>query len=148
MVFGDYYVIFYLGKVFSFIYTKCMLPVSGSYDRSTNPTIMVSATRNPISDENEAAAKIQAGFRGYKVRRDLKDSSRSDNTCSTSSSSEPLSIEDKSAAKIQAGVRGYLVRKRKNEEKKAATKIQAGFRGYKTRKELKSPSSDEGRSLC
>lgn len=109
---------------------------------------MVSATRNTITDENEAAAKIQAGFRGYKTRKELKDTSNSNQTCSTSSSSEPLSLEDKSAAKIQAGVRGYLVRKRKQEEKKAATKIQAGFRGYKTRKDLKSPGSDENRSLC
>lgn len=106
--------------------------------------------------EEAAATKIQAGFRGYRVRKQLKDSdSNRKPTMQTRSSvnhqsnnnkenkrinqhHQPRkgSIEEKSATKIQAGIRGFLVRKKQKVATDAATKIQASFRGFKVRKEI------------
>ncbi|XP_051166726.1 abnormal spindle-like microcephaly-associated protein homolog [Leptopilina boulardi] len=100
---------------------------------------------------NKAATKIQAGFRGYRVRKQLKESNKINNdsdyddVMSNSYSPPSLkccddlknSLEEKSATKIQAGIRGFLVRKRHQQEQQAATRIQAGFRGFRTRKLLK-----------
>lgn len=132
----------------------------------TNMQIHTYSPISPISVE-DAATKIQAGFRGYRVRKQLKE-----NACRTPTSgdqyeakenceniqqnsniiaAEPngrrisddgdtdvvLGREDKCATKIQAGVRGFLVRKKQKAATTAATKIQAGFRGFRARKELK-----------
>lgn len=87
--------------------------------------------RRELSEEERAAAKIQAGFRGYRVRKGMKTPGVSE-----SSGVSAGSVEAAAATKIQAGVRGFLVRRRNLKEEKAATKIQAGFRGYHTRKQL------------
>lgn len=123
------------------------------------PTIMhihPSSPNSSISEEN-AATKIQANFRGYRVRKQMKDtpSSKVPNTNNNTSSaaaslrgSEDVGAkrlgndsgdpsEDKSAIKIQAGIRGYLVRKKQKLASDAATIIQANFRGFKTRRDLK-----------
>ncbi|XP_077260994.1 uncharacterized protein LOC143896814 isoform X3 [Temnothorax americanus] len=114
---------------------------------------------------NTAATKIQANFRGYRVRKQLKESTQrrrpqqqqqqnqlqlqdqqrnqqkqehtkpKDHLLKRQSTREAL--EEKSATKIQAGIRGFLVRKRQQVVQAAATRIQAGFRGFKTRKLLK-----------
>lgn len=98
-----------------------------------------------------AATKIQAGFRGYRVRKQLKESRtklmnhNNNNGIDVNLSSPPnlkkqdsrATLEEKSATKIQAGIRGFLVRKRHQAEQVAATRIQAGFRGFRTRKLLK-----------
>ncbi|XP_043272157.1 abnormal spindle-like microcephaly-associated protein homolog [Venturia canescens] len=107
-------------------------------------------SENLIEDEmkaNSAATKIQAGFRGYRVRKQLKDTkpirdiSSSDITnesnCLVGQETRRTSLEEKSATKIQAGIRGFLVRKRQQVAQAAATRIQAGFRGFRTRKALK-----------
>lgn len=114
--------------------------------------------------EDEAATKIQAGFRGHKTRQDLKkqkenqqvkDAKKSSvNTGKTASNrNQKTSEEDIAATKIQAGFRGHQTRKELAQKKaikedkkamkedkeldQAATKIQANYRGHKTRKELK-----------
>jgi len=108
---------------------------------------------------NTAATKIQANFRGYRVRKQLKESTQrrhqqkqqqqtqkdqqhqqehtkpKDHLLKRQSTREAL--EEKSATKIQAGIRGFLVRKRQQAVQAAATRIQAGFRGFRTRKLLK-----------
>lgn len=114
---------------------------------------------------NTAATKIQANFRGYRVRKQMKDSTQrhrqqqqqqlqqnqqdqqqdhhqqhehtkpKDHLLKRQNTREKL--EEKSATKIQAGIRGFLVRKRQQAVQAAATRIQAGFRGFKTRKLLK-----------
>ncbi|KYQ60518.1 hypothetical protein ALC60_00501 [Trachymyrmex zeteki] len=110
---------------------------------------------------NTAATKIQANFRGYRVRKQLKESTQrrrqqqnqqdlkrdrqqqqqqermkpKEHLLKRQSTREAL--EEKSATKIQAGIRGFLVRKRQQAVQAAATRIQAGFRGFKTRKLLK-----------
>ncbi|KAL5283435.1 hypothetical protein ACFFRR_005986 [Megaselia abdita] len=103
---------------------------------------------SPNSSEENAAVKIQAGFRGYRVRKQLskpkshrrhsrKMSAPSTDVSVKSVDSNSTTMEDKSATKIQAGVRGFLARKKYKVANEAATKIQAGFRGFKVRKELK-----------
>ncbi|XP_060536066.1 MATH and LRR domain-containing protein PFE0570w-like isoform X3 [Cylas formicarius] len=73
--------------------------------------------------EVEAATKIQAGFRGFQVRKQLKQKNETaekqvqrkslKKKDSLKSNSKPDSnLEEKSAVKIQAGVRGFLVRRR------------------------------------
>ncbi|XP_011260997.2 AT-rich binding protein isoform X2 [Camponotus floridanus] len=112
---------------------------------------------------NTAATKIQANFRGYRVRKQLKESTQRRRQSQQQQHQEsqhqqqnqqqqehPKSkdhlfkrqdtreaLEEKSATKIQAGIRGFLVRKRQQAVQAAATRIQAGFRGFKTRKLLK-----------
>lgn len=112
---------------------------------------------NSSQSEDDAATKIQAGFRGYRVRKQMRQgrsgsgsgSSSGGGSCSGSQAqrsprvSKKVTLEDKSAAKIQAGVRGYLVRKRQKVATDAATKIQASFRGFKTRKDLKSTTKKD-----
>ncbi|XP_011504358.1 PREDICTED: calmodulin-binding transcription activator 5 [Ceratosolen solmsi marchali] len=101
-----------------------------------------------VQDANEAAAKIQAGFRGYRVRKRLQEERRAKEQqpeeARDGTTQEPQrrmevprsALEDESATKIQASVRGFLVRKRHEAERAAATRIQAGFRGFRTRKIL------------
>jgi hypothetical protein len=111
---------------------------------------------NSSHSEDDAAIKIQASFRGYRVRKNLKGSRKmnqkncGNNPESSGSSSEAKkdsNIQEKSATKIQAGIRGFLVRKRQKVATDAATKIQASFRGFKTRKDLKSkPNKDAPKS--
>lgn len=105
---------------------------------------------------NTAATKIQANFRGYRVRKQLKESTQrrhppqqqdqqdqqQKNQLQTKESllkrqNTQEKLEEKSATKIQAGIRGFLVRKRQQAVQAAATRIQAGFRGFRTRKLLK-----------
>jgi len=104
-----------------------------------------SSPNSSISEEN-AATKIQANFRGYRVRKQLKDTSTTvtnaeaiDGNINSSKIDRDVKLkeEDKSATKIQAGVRGFLVRKKQKLATDAATKIQSTFRGFKTRKDLK-----------
>lgn len=98
-----------------------------------------SSPNSPASSEEDAATKIQAGFRGYRVRKAIRNQKTTPGGGSGSSSGKKSagSLEENSATKIQAGVRGFLVRKRQKVATEAATKIQASFRGFKTRKELK-----------
>ncbi|XP_076165674.1 uncharacterized protein LOC143145810 [Ptiloglossa arizonensis] len=97
-----------------------------------------------------AATKIQANFRGYRVRKRMKELKKDAETSTNGGSAGERgistakkgnqtkeSLEERSATKIQAGVRGFLVRKRQQLAREAATRIQAGFRGFRTRKLLK-----------
>lgn len=120
-----------------------------------------SSPNSSISEE-DAATKIQAGFRGYRVRKQLKENlnngpNRNQITNATSHrrnnsvqrnnerktangyalTSKKSIDEEKCATKIQAGVRGFLVRKKQKMAADAAVKIQAGFRGFRARKQLK-----------
>ncbi|GFO37478.1 doublecortin domain-containing protein 2 [Plakobranchus ocellatus] len=116
-------------------------------------------------ERQKSAAKIQAGYRGYKTRKELKSNKKQRSP--TPVSKTPDKQEDdynnnddyeeerhRAAAKIQAGVRGHQSRNRSRETEKepqrelqqedtllgeeelAAAKIQAGFRGFKTRQKL------------
>ncbi|XP_076638282.1 uncharacterized protein LOC143350215 [Colletes latitarsis] len=117
---------------------------------------MLQNSDQDMTKANVAATKIQANFRGYRVRKRMKESNkearlessgavdrerkqREDDDSSNLEKRDAVaeSLEDKSATKIQARVRGFLVRKKQQIAREAATRIQAGFRGFKTRKLLK-----------
>ena len=104
--------------------------------------------------EHSAAARIQAGYRGYNTRKELK-------------------VRHEAATRIQAGYRGYTVRRglkencfgkpdlerieeedtsepndgkdleRSEEEQTAAIKIQSAFRGHRTREALQNAKEDK-----
>ncbi|XP_055384508.1 neuromodulin-like [Condylostylus longicornis] len=114
------------------------------------------------SDDEEAAVKIQAAFRGHKTRNEMKEKMNSANNANNNVSEnfqdlDPEELE-KAATKIQASYRGHRTRaelkekkqannndKLKNNEdeenyQQAAVKIQAVFRGHKTRATMKNNS--------
>lgn len=106
-----------------------------------------SSSPNSSLSEDDAAVKIQAGWKGYRVRKQLRNSRKSkgsqQNGSSRRKSSENSTIEERSAVKIQAGWKGFKIRKELKCAREAATKIQASFRGFRLRKELKGkPSKD------
>lgn len=90
--------------------------------------------------EDEAASRIQAGFKGYKTRKELTNKPKVQQQQNKADSEKEL---DAAASTIQANFKGYKVRKeydqnkQKQKQEKAATKIQASYRGYQTRKDLK-----------
>ncbi|XP_058812268.1 IQ domain-containing protein N [Topomyia yanbarensis] len=108
---------------------------------------------NSSQSEDDAATKIQAGFRGYRVRKQIRQGKGGSGSSTASGSGQQrspkggkkmgASLEDNSAVKIQAGIRGFLVRKRQKVATEAATKIQASFRGFKTRKDLKTTKTEK-----
>jgi len=76
---------------------------------------------------NAAAAKIQASFRGHRVRKELK------KTADEIDLPSPKA-EDKLSEEGEVDLDDPEV-------KKAATKIQASFRGYMVRKQVKDDNS-------
>ena len=101
---------------------------------------------NSSLSEDEAAMKIQAGWKGYRVRKQLINSRRSKSSHQNGSFknvNDRISIEEQSAAKIQAGWKGFKLRKELKYASAAATKIQASWKGFKTRKEMKGKFSHQ-----
>lgn len=104
---------------------------------------------NSSQSEDDAATRIQAGWKGYRVRKQLRNSRRMKNGQQNGhnglsrNSNDRLSIEEKSATKIQASWKGFKIRKELQNCRIAATKIQAGWKGFKTRKELKKQCGKE-----
>ena len=82
-------------------------------------------SRQDIKAANTAASKIQAGFRGYKVRKQLRENNIDNKNGPRSQGSRPQSANQNAEAKeIPAG----------DIEERSATKIQASVRGYLVRK--------------
>ncbi|KAH1001297.1 hypothetical protein HUJ04_013528 [Dendroctonus ponderosae] len=82
---------------------------------------------NEKNMETQAATKIQAGFRGYQVRKQIKaknaavDQKRQLRKRSSKENMKDSDLEEKSAVKIQAGVRGFLVRRRQKKVNSSAS---------------------------
>ncbi|KAF7259954.1 hypothetical protein EG68_02893 [Paragonimus skrjabini miyazakii] len=146
----------------------------GEATRNVSSSGSEAQTSTPSLNPDKAATKIQAGYRGYRVRKlyhtgdcsiglSAKPNSSSPyGTTSTNTGDRSTSISPVLAAtRIQAGYRGYKVRKglhhenqddlsnlpsiysqypaksrESTEADKAAAKIQASFRGYMTRRAL------------
>lgn len=122
--------------------------------RRYRPRIMHIHPSSPNSSlsEDDAAMKIQAGWKGYRVRKQLKNNKKTkasqqnghSNNKSNNYDDETV-LQEKSAAKIQAGWKGFKIRKELKSASAAATKIQANWKGFKTRKEFKNKITKEHR---
>merc|ERR1711997_1347226 len=82
-----------------------------------------------------AATKIQAGFKGHKTRKEMK------NKMADSEASAPAIKETIEEEKKDAKEEEIDIDLTDPEVEAAATKIQAGFKGHKTRKEMKAKES-------
>lgn len=110
-----------------------------------------------LQSEESAAIKIQAGFRGYRVRKQLYRLNKS-GAISSSSSSSSGNRSKSHLAHRQSGSRPGALRRQQQQQQRAmeerlqqdgqqkggqsvedrcATKIQAGFRGFLVRKKQK-----------
>ncbi|XP_053382682.1 doublecortin domain-containing protein 2-like isoform X12 [Mercenaria mercenaria] len=98
-------------------------------------------------NEDDAAVAIQAGFKGYKTRKEFaqkKAQAKAENEESRVENKMDIDKKQHEAAtQIQANFRGFRARKQYTEKKKnakveaeSATRIQASFRGFRARKEL------------
>lgn len=92
---------------------------------------------NSSLSEDDAAVKIQAGWKGYRVRKQLRSSRKMKNGQNGMVKGDDQALQEKSATKIQAGWKGFKIRKELKTAKQAATTIQANWKGFKTRKEFK-----------
>jgi hypothetical protein len=72
--------------------------------------VIILNAEEPYDDESQAATKIQAVFRGYKVRRNNQ--MKPHKTYKNNRHSYDDDKKAKAATKIAAGVRGFLTRKR------------------------------------
>jgi myosin heavy subunit len=85
-------------------------------------------TRQDIKTANTAASKIQAGFRGYKVRKQLRENAEDKKNGPRNQGSRPQSSNQKEDVKATNQTSAGDI------EERSATKIQAGVRGYLVRK--------------
>ncbi|XP_017103686.1 abnormal spindle-like microcephaly-associated protein homolog [Drosophila bipectinata] len=100
-----------------------------------------------LQSEESAAIKIQAGFRGYRVRKQIHRSTKSSSQNSTSSHRRNQRQRSQNNALMEN--QGNTPRPNggdakangenggKSVEDRSATKIQAGFRGFLVRKQQK-----------
>ena len=141
-----------------------------SYSETDLETAGLISSEYLQSRKNSAATRIQAGYKGMKARRKLKetDHNKASETEVLNSSEFPLSRGNSAATTIQAGYEGLkMLHKQKSKakdsdasedlqtdeissseislsrENSAATKIQAGYKGMKTRKRFQKTESND-----
>ena len=89
-------------------------------------------------DEEEAATKIQAGFRGHQARKSVKEMK----SASEMGDGEEAERQEKGGDEKEYVTHSQEIRDFDDPKfDGAATKIQAGFRGYKAREEVKEKRS-------
>ena len=117
--------------------------VEGGSDRNEDGG-NVSSQISGTSEENAAAAKIQAGFRGHRVRKELAASANANVNANTASTA---ATDETDSAEVLAGFDGVSMSSMAStvvpnggegtaEEHAAATKIQAAFKGSQLRKSM------------
>jgi len=94
-------------------------------------------------EEEMAAIKMQAHFRGFQARKNMAGTTGAATASMVVIESHTDTAEEEAAAtKMQAHFKGHMARKStkkmKAEEDAAATKLQSSFRGHQTRKDMAS----------
>lgn len=114
-------------------------------DDRSGTEVLREEQRKLAEQEEMAAAKIQAGFRAYKTRKELKQKHMEEEISGGRESmaslmrDEPLPLEgDDDWGPGPAGDNQV-----KEAEEKAAVTLQAGFRGYKARQEVKAMRTNQ-----
>lgn len=119
----------------------------GNYSPIMHINAIHPSSPNSSQSEDDAATRIQAQWKGYRVRKQLRNSRKMKNGQQNGHNwIGEKTIEEKSATKIQASWKGFKIRKELQNCRIAATKIQAGWKGFKTRKELKGKVGKDGSS--
>ncbi|KAF8563404.1 hypothetical protein P879_01503 [Paragonimus westermani] len=90
-------------------------------------------TSTPSLNPDRAATKIQAGYRGYRVRKLYHTGDGSTSTPAKQNTSSPYGTASRAMGDRTTGINPVL----------AATRIQAGYRGYKVRKQLHHERQDD-----
>jgi hypothetical protein len=83
----------------------------------------------------KAATKIQAGFKGYKTRKDMKD--KPEDSSGEKKEEGEKKVEGENSGHRQGQEVEIDIDLNDPEVEKAAVKIQASFKGFKHRKEKK-----------
>ncbi|XP_060585650.1 neurofilament medium polypeptide-like isoform X3 [Ruditapes philippinarum] len=93
----------------------------------------------------KAATKIQAGFKGFKTRQEIKSKKESGTDVKEGEETEKAEekTEEAKPADTTEGEEKIDIDLNDPEVAHAATKIQAGFKGFKTRQEIKSKKSEQ-----
>nr|XP_040569707.1 abnormal spindle-like microcephaly-associated protein homolog [Lepeophtheirus salmonis] len=96
-----------------------------------NPNISEEAEENVLDDKEEAATKLQANYRGFKTRKEIKLKNQNDslNEAATEIQSRFHQLNTNISEEAEENV--------SDDKEEAATKLQANYRGFKTRKEIK-----------
>merc|ERR1712037_838655 len=97
-------------------------------------------------DVQMAATKIQAGFKGHKTRKEMKEKTKeveAQKEDKVDIEKKMENEEDKSKKEEDAEI--IDIDLTDPDVEAAATKIQAGFKGHKTRKEMKSKNEEEAK---
>lgn len=91
----------------------------------------------------KAATKIQAGFKGYKTRKEIKETKDSKEAGTDIQKEEGEGEKEETQEEEKKEGEEIDIDLNDPEVAKAATKIQAGFKGYKTRQELASKKDEK-----
>lgn len=94
-------------------------------------------------ETEKAALKIQAGFKGYQTRKEIK-AMKEENDASGKQTEEESKPTEEEAKPAEGEKQDVDIDLNDPEVEKAAVKIQAGFKGFKTRQEIKAKQEAGG----
>lgn len=108
----------------------------GTVVRAQSNDALASPQKHQITDETEAASKIQAGIRGFLTRKHLEERGIKVHHPESNRSPSPAGKILRSQENLSTLDSNTERARRNSSETEAASKIQAGVRGFLTRKHL------------